>query len=65
VFVTERKDLNTWCQMALAPVDWLPWGSDVLNLDTLTLCGSLIGCDLDVSPKNGVMIGSTRGLANL
>jgi hypothetical protein len=32
VFVTEREDLNTWRQMLRAPVDWLPWGSDVLNL---------------------------------
>jgi hypothetical protein len=32
VFVTEREDLNTWRKMLLAPVDWLPWGSDVLNL---------------------------------
>jgi hypothetical protein len=32
VFVTEREDLNTWRQRLRAPVDWLPWGSDVLNL---------------------------------
>ena len=32
VFVTEREDLNTWRRMIHAPVDWLPWGSDVLNL---------------------------------
>jgi hypothetical protein len=32
VFVTEREDLNTWRQTLRAPVDWLPWGSDVLNL---------------------------------
>jgi len=32
VFVTEREDLNTWRQKVRAPVDWLPWGSDVLNL---------------------------------
>jgi hypothetical protein len=32
VFVTEREDLNTWRQMVRAPVDWLPWGSDALNL---------------------------------
>ena len=32
VFVTEREDLNTWRKMLRAPVDWLPWGSDVLNL---------------------------------
>lgn len=32
VFVTEREDLNTWRHMLRAPVDWLPWGSDVLNL---------------------------------
>lgn len=31
VFVTEREDLNTWRQTLRAPVDWLPWGSDVLN----------------------------------
>lgn len=32
IFVAEREDLNTWRQMVRAPVDWLPWGSDVLNL---------------------------------
>jgi hypothetical protein len=32
VFVTEREDLNTWRRTIRAPVDWLPWGSDVLNL---------------------------------
>lgn len=32
VFVTEREDLTTWRQRLRAPVDWLPWGSDVLNL---------------------------------
>jgi hypothetical protein len=32
VFVTEREDLKTWRRMIHAPVDWLPWGSDVLNL---------------------------------
>jgi hypothetical protein len=31
VFVTEREDLNTWRRRVHAPVDWLPWGSDVLN----------------------------------
>lgn len=31
VFVTEREDLNNWRQTLRAPVDWLPWGSDVLN----------------------------------
>ena len=32
VFVTEQEDLSTWRQMVPAPVDWLPWGSDVLRL---------------------------------
>jgi len=32
VFVTEREDLDTWRQKLRAPADWLPWGSDVLNL---------------------------------
>jgi hypothetical protein len=32
MFVTEREDLNTWHRMMYAPADWLPWGSDVLNL---------------------------------
>jgi hypothetical protein len=32
VFITEREDLNSWRQMLRAPVEWLPWGSDVLNL---------------------------------
>jgi hypothetical protein len=32
VFVAEQEDLTTWRQTLRAPVDWLPWGSDVLNL---------------------------------
>jgi len=32
VFVTEQEDLNSWRRIMNAPVDWLPWGSDVLNL---------------------------------
>jgi hypothetical protein len=32
VFVTEQEDLATWRATVRAPVDWLPWGSDVLNL---------------------------------
>ena len=32
VFVTEQEDLETWRRKMRAPVDWLPWGSDVLNL---------------------------------
>ena len=32
VFVTEREDLDVWRRKMHAPVDWLPWGSDVLNL---------------------------------
>jgi hypothetical protein len=35
VFVTEQEDLNTWRKIVHAPVDWLPWGSDVLNLGSL------------------------------
>jgi hypothetical protein len=34
VFVTEGEDLETWRRTMHAPVDWLPWGSDVLNLGT-------------------------------
>ena len=32
VFVTEKEDLPTWARMMPAPVQWLPWGSDVLRL---------------------------------
>jgi hypothetical protein len=32
VFVTEREDLDTWSKMVPAPIEWLPWGSDVLRL---------------------------------
>jgi hypothetical protein len=32
LFVTEQEDLNTWGNMLHAPVEWLPWGSDVLGL---------------------------------
>ncbi len=32
IYVTEQEDLHTWRRLMHAPVDWLPWGSDVLNL---------------------------------
>jgi hypothetical protein len=32
VFVTEKDDLETWSSRIPAPVEWLPWGSDVLRL---------------------------------
>ena len=32
LFVTEQEDLNTWRERMSAPVEWLPWGSDVLRL---------------------------------
>jgi hypothetical protein len=32
VFVTEMEDLDTWRKKVSAPVEWLPWGSDVLRL---------------------------------
>ena len=32
LFVTEQEDLATWRKISPAPVDWLPWGSDVLRL---------------------------------
>lgn len=31
VFVTEKDDLASWRRRMHAPVDWLPWGADVLN----------------------------------
>ena len=37
VFVTEGEDLATWRRMIHAPVAWLPWGSDVLNLGSPNL----------------------------
>jgi hypothetical protein len=32
VFVTEAEDLETWRRTMKAPVEWLPWGADVLRL---------------------------------
>jgi hypothetical protein len=32
VFVTEQEDIETWRRMVRAPVEWLPWGADVLRL---------------------------------
>lgn len=32
IFVTEPEDLQTWRRITGVPVDWLPWGSDVLDL---------------------------------
>jgi len=32
VFVAEMEDLSTWRETLRAPIDWLPWGSDVLHL---------------------------------
>jgi hypothetical protein len=35
LFVTEQEDLDRWRRAVHAPVDWLPWGSDVLGLGSL------------------------------
>lgn len=32
VCVTEQEDIDTWRKMVHCPVEWLPWGSDVLRL---------------------------------
>jgi hypothetical protein len=32
VFVTETEDLGAWRKILGVPVDWLPWGADVLRL---------------------------------
>jgi hypothetical protein len=32
VFVTENEDIEAWRRLLRAPVDWLPWGTDALNL---------------------------------
>lgn len=32
VFVTEQEDLDGWRRALGVPVDWLPWGADVLRL---------------------------------
>jgi hypothetical protein len=36
VFITEREDINTWRTLLPVPVEWLPWGSDVLRLGSAT-----------------------------
>jgi len=32
ICITEQEDLDTWSRVVHAPVEWLPWGSDVLRL---------------------------------
>jgi hypothetical protein len=32
ICVTEQEDLDTWRKMLQTPIEWLPWGSDVLRL---------------------------------
>lgn len=32
LFVTEAEDLSTWRQQSSTPVEWLPWGADVLGM---------------------------------
>ena len=32
VCVTEQEDLDAWRKMLHTPIEWLPWGSDVLRL---------------------------------
>jgi len=32
IYVTEQEDIDKWRRMMHAPVEWLPWGSDVLRL---------------------------------
>jgi hypothetical protein len=35
IFVTEGEDLGEWRRRMHAPVEWLPWGSDVLSLGSM------------------------------
>jgi hypothetical protein len=32
IFITEREDIDVWRSLFPVPVEWLPWGSDVLRL---------------------------------
>lgn len=32
ICITEQEDIDTWRRMMRTPVEWLPWGSDVLRL---------------------------------
>src|SRR5215469_12330786 len=41
VFVTELEDINTWRKRLGVPVEWLPWGSDVLRLGSVNSCRRL------------------------
>jgi hypothetical protein len=65
VFVTELEDLNTWRQKLRAPVDWLPWGSDVLNLGSPNPARQLDLVRFGRQPKGlGVTTRSTHEPAN-
>jgi hypothetical protein len=41
VFVTELDDIDTWRKRLAVPVEWLPWGSDVLRLGSANPCRRL------------------------
>jgi hypothetical protein len=36
VFITEQEDIDVWRREVAVPVEWLPWGSDVLRLGSAT-----------------------------
>jgi hypothetical protein len=41
IFVTEQEDLDTWRKTLHCPVEWLPWGADVLRLGSANACRRL------------------------
>src|SRR5215469_1883052 len=41
VFVTELEDIDAWRKRLAVPVEWLPWGSDVLRLGSASPCRPL------------------------
>lgn len=41
VFVTELEDIDAWRKRLAVPIEWLPWGSDVLRLGSANPCRPL------------------------
>ncbi|MDX2019185.1 MAG: hypothetical protein SF187_03025 [Deltaproteobacteria bacterium] len=50
VYVTEAEDLEAWRQKFKVPVDWLPWGADVLRMGSTNAHRNVDACRIGRQP---------------
>src|SRR5262249_18154404 len=62
VFVTELEDIEAWRKRSAVPVEWLPWGSDVLRLGSANPCRRLDLLRIGRQPRDWDDDNSTRAV---